>query len=158
MSKRELMARVWPNTVVDECNLKVNMAALRRALGDGPGTAKYIATVTGRGYRFTAPVQVVGSPANAPIRGVTSNHNLPIGTTRIFGRADAIGTVRRTLEDSRLVSIVGPGGIGKTTVALAVAENAVGSFKDGVWLVDLALLKDPEFAPNAIATAIGLAA
>ena len=57
VSKRELLSRAWPNTIVEEGNLKVNMAALRRALGDGPGAAKYIATVTGRGYRFIAPVQ-----------------------------------------------------------------------------------------------------
>lgn len=57
VSKRELLARVWPNAVVEEENLKVNMVALRRALGDEAGAAKYIATVTARGYRFVAPVQ-----------------------------------------------------------------------------------------------------
>ncbi|HJU40550.1 MAG TPA: transcriptional regulator, partial [Tahibacter sp.] len=56
VGKRELLARAWPNTVVEEANLKVNMAALRRVLGDGPGAAPYIATVVGRGYRFVAPV------------------------------------------------------------------------------------------------------
>src|SRR5262249_46945195 len=86
------------------------------------------------------------------------NHNLPIATTRIFGRADAIEAIQRDFAASRLVSIIGAGGIGKTTVALAVAERALGSNRDGVWLVDLAPLKDPALAPNAIATAIGLAA
>jgi predicted ATPase/DNA-binding winged helix-turn-helix (wHTH) protein len=161
LSKRELMARAWPNIIVDESNLKVNMAALRRALGDGVGGAEYIATVTGRGYRFIVPVQVSGvlsgfappSPAIA-----TRSHNLPIAATTVFGRADAIETIRRDLDASRLVSIVGAGGIGKTTVALAVAEHALGSNRDGVWLVDLAPLKDPALAPNAIATAVGLPA
>jgi DNA-binding winged helix-turn-helix (wHTH) protein len=63
VSKRELMARVWAGVVVDEGSLKVNMAALRRALGDDPAAAQYIATVTGRGYRFVASVQVSGSRA-----------------------------------------------------------------------------------------------
>ncbi|MDM0030113.1 ATP-binding protein [Variovorax saccharolyticus] len=160
VSKRELMARVWPDVVVDEGSLKVNMAALRRVLGDGVGTPQFIATVIGRGYRFVAPVQASGSASSMPLASATArpHHNLPTGTTRIFGRSDAIDTIRRELEISRLVSIIGAGGIGKTTVALAVAECALGSLKDGVWLVDLALLKDPALAPNAIATAIGLAA
>lgn len=159
VSKRELMARAWPNIIVDEGNLKVNMAALRRTLGDGPGAAKYIATVTGRGYQFTSPVQRHGSSGlAAPFRSPTPrNHNLPIATSTIFGRADTIDAIRRDLGESRLVSVVGAGGIGKTTVALAVAEHELKAFKDGVWLVDLALLKDPALTPNAIATALGLA-
>jgi predicted ATPase/DNA-binding winged helix-turn-helix (wHTH) protein len=159
VSKSELLSRVWPNTIVEEGNLKVNMAALRRALGEGPGAAQYIATVVGRGYRFVAPVRSLGSvgPSFDSNAASTRRHNLPTATTRIFGRADAIEAIRRDLDESRLVSIVGAGGIGKTTVALAVAEHAVGLFTDGVWLVDLALLKDPALAPNAIATAIGVA-
>ena len=159
VSKSELLSRVWPNTIVEEGNLKVNMAALRRALGDGPGAARYIATVVGRGYRFVGPVRSFGSAGSSfdSDAASTRRHNLPTGTTRIFGRADAIETIRRDLDESRLVSIVGAGGIGKTTVALAVAEHAVGLFTDGVWLVDLGLLKDPALTPNAIATAIGAA-
>jgi predicted ATPase/DNA-binding winged helix-turn-helix (wHTH) protein len=158
LSKRELMARVWPNIIVDEGNLKVNMAALRRALGDGQGTAKYIATVTGRGYRFTGAVQINGfSAASTSWTAAPRSHNLPTATSRIFGRADTIDAIRRDLDESRVVSLVGAGGIGKTTVALAVAERALAAFKDGVWLIDLAPLKDPVLTPNAIAKAIGLA-
>lgn len=159
VGKRELMARVWPDTVVDESNLKVNVAALRRALGDGgPDDARYIATVTGRGYQFIATVTTSASPELAllPTPATTRRHNLPTGTTRIVGRADAIEAIRRDFEVSRLVTIVGPGGIGKTTVAVAVAEQTLELFRDGVWLIDLALLKDPHLVPNAIAAAIGL--
>ena len=160
VSKRDLMARVWPNTIVDESNLKVNIAALRRVLGDGgPDDARYIATVTGRGYKLIAPVRpgpslAIASASSAP---TTRRHNLPTGTTRVIGRGDVIDAILRDFDISRLVSIVGPGGIGKTTVALAVAEHAVGSFPDGVWLVGLALIKDPNQIPGAIATAIGIA-
>ncbi|WP_416066581.1 ATP-binding protein [Rhizobium sp. ZK1] len=159
VNKSELMARVWPDVFVDDGNLKVNMAALRRALGDGIGAAQYIATVTGRGYRFIAPVAVNGLSGFAPSSTAAAirRHNLPIATTRVFGRADAIDDVIRDLEASRLVSVVGAGGIGKTTVALAVAEQKIGSFGDGVWLIDLAPLKDPSLVPFAIASAIGLA-
>ena len=158
VTKSELLARVWPDTAVDESNLKVNMGALRRALGETPDEARYIATVVGRGYRFCAPVRSFRSGAPSVEVAPSRPHNLPIGTTRIFGREGAINAIGRELREARLVSIVGPGGIGKTTVALAVAERAVASFRDGVWLIDLALLKDPDLVPNAIATTIGVVA
>lgn len=159
VSKRDLMSRVWPETVVDESNLKVNVAALRRTLGDGgPDDVRYVATVTGRGYRFIAPVVTSDSSQlpTAPPQPIARRHNLPTGTIRIVGRADTIDTIRRDFEVSRVVTISGPGGIGKTTVALAVAEHAIDSFRDGVWRVDLSLLKDAALLPNAIATVVGL--
>lgn len=159
VSKRELMARAWPEAAVDESNLKVNVAALRRVLGDsGSREAKYIATIAGRGYQFIASV-TEGYHAALPsplVMKTGRRHNLPIGPTRVVGRAEAIDTLRTDLATSRHVTIVGPGGIGKTTVALAVAEQALGDFVDGVWLVDLALVKDPNLAPNAIAAVLGL--
>src|SRR5262249_13546615 len=161
VSKSELLSRVWQETHVEEGNLKVNLVALRRVLGDGPGASQYIATVVGRGYRFVAPVQPSASASPSFNTNATAprSHNLPFGTTRIVGRAEAINAIRHELEASRLVSIVGPGGIGKTTVALAVAEQMTQAGpRDGIWLVDLAPLKDPALAPNAIATAIGLEA
>jgi len=86
----------------------------------------------------------------------TANSNLPTTTTRVVGRRESIELIIRNLKTARLVSIVGAGGIGKTTVALAVAEEAVASFKDGVWLVDFARLKESSLVPNAIAAATGL--
>jgi DNA-binding winged helix-turn-helix (wHTH) protein len=65
VDKRALISRVWPNTHVEEANLKVNVAGLRRALEDDPGTPRFIATVVGRGYRFIAPVRSTGEPAMA---------------------------------------------------------------------------------------------
>ena len=159
VSKGELISRVWPDTIVDDGNLKVNMAALRRALAEEPGAAQYIATVIGKGYRFVAQVRAFSqlAPQFEPGAALVRSHNLPTGTTRIFGRADAIDAIRRDLDESRLVSVVGAGGIGKTTVALAVAEQAVELFADGVWLVDLALQRDSAWVPNAIASALGVA-
>ncbi|MET0411942.1 MAG: winged helix-turn-helix domain-containing protein [Polyangiaceae bacterium] len=158
VGKRELIARAWPDAVVDEGNLKVTIAALRRTLGDsGSHEARYIATVTGRGYQFVAPVTRAFSPDQAsPSTPTARRHNLPLGKTRILGRAEAIDAIRSDFGTSRLVTIVGPGGIGKTTVALAVAEQTLGAFEDGVWLIDFGLLKDPKLAPHAVATAIGL--
>jgi len=150
VSKAELLSRVWPSTFVEEGNLKVNVAMLRRALGDGRQGARYIATVKGRGYRFVAPVQVAeqGPAARA--------HNLPIPATRVIGRADAVDAILSRFEETRLMTIVGAGGIGKTTVALAVAERMIGTVEHGVWFVDLAPLSDPALVPAAIARAIGL--
>jgi predicted ATPase/DNA-binding winged helix-turn-helix (wHTH) protein len=159
VSKSELLAEVWPGTSVDEGNLKVNMAALRRVIEAGPDAPQYIATVVGRGYRFVAPVQVAASvePEVEASTPLAPSHNLPIAAPRIFGRAQAIASIRRDLEQSPLVSIVGAGGIGKTTVALAVAEQAVEGFGEGAWLVDLATLTDADRIASAIAAALGLA-
>lgn len=160
VDKRELIGRVWPNLFVEESNLKVNMNALRRALGEGMGSPQYIATVIGRGYRFVGSVETLQLPdwATAPGAMLPAKHNLPTATNRIIGRQSAIEAIGLELRETRLVSIVGPGGIGKTTVALAVAEQNLGVPRDGIWLVDLSTLSDPELVANAIVTAIGLAA
>ena len=158
VTKRELLDQVCPETVVEAGNHKENITRLRRVLGEGPEAPKYIVTVVGRGYRFIGTVQT--RPLSADLHELPANpprtHNLPTGTAHIFGRAPAIEAICRELEVSRLVSIVGAGGIGKTTVALAVAEKALGAFKDGIWLVDLAVLKDPDLVPNAIAASVGV--
>ena len=158
IGKNELMARVWRDTFVEESNLKFQVGALRRALGDGRGGRRYIATSPGQGYRFVAPIGVAETPAPAapspdPIR---RNHNLPARLTRLIGRADAVRRIVGLIERHRLLTIVGPGGIGKTTVALAVAEALLSSYRDGAWLIDLAPLADPRLVPSALATVLGL--
>ncbi|RYE57952.1 MAG: transcriptional regulator, partial [Rhizobiaceae bacterium] len=158
ISKSELMASVWVGVTVEESNLKVNMAALRKALGDDAGAARFIATVTGRGYRFIAPVTRIRAAEVATLQSAPAepNHNLPITTGRVFGRSDTIRAIADDLGNSRLISVVGPGGIGKTTVALSVAETKMGDFPDGVWLVDLSPLSDQTLVASAIAAAIGM--
>lgn len=154
LTKRELMARAWPKTVVEEANLKVNMAALRRVLGEDPGAGQYIATVAGRGYRFIANVQPSESP-NFPSENSarkSSSHGLPIRTPRVLGRDSEIDAIRLELSGSQLVSVVGPGGIGKTTVAIAAARE----YGEGVAFIDLATISDCQFIPAVIASALGL--
>ena len=111
VGKDELMARVWPNVTVDELNLRVNVAALRKALGDGQANRRYVTNYPGRGYCFVAPVerQEPTAPSTPPNREVAA-HNLPPQSTRPIGRADAISALVRQLSEHRLVTVVGPGG------------------------------------------------
>jgi predicted ATPase/DNA-binding winged helix-turn-helix (wHTH) protein len=157
VGKTELMARVWPDTIVVEDNLTVHVAALRRALSDGIGGNRYLITIPGRGYCFVAPVTVEGVE-QWPLQpaGGRYAHNLPGFLMRLIGRR---GTTGRLIEQSpaqRLITIVGPGGIGKTSVALAVAEELVPKFEHGVWMVDLAPLRDPRLVPSALSAGLGL--
>ncbi|MEA2808857.1 MAG: hypothetical protein QOJ17_2998 [Rhodospirillaceae bacterium] len=158
VTKQHLMARAWPQTFVDDANLKIQVSALRRALGDGQGGHRYIATVSGQGYNFVAPVRaekpLLASPVAPAVRA--PKHNLPFAVTRMIGREEAAAALVSRLSQQRLVTVVGPGGIGKTTLALAVAEQIVAGYEDGVWLVDLAPLGDPRLVPSAVATALGL--
>jgi len=158
LGKSELVSRAWPETFVEESNLKVTVSAIRRALGDAATDISYIATVSGRGYRFVSPVQVSWDgekpvPAAAmPPRA----HNLPVSTTRLVGRSDAVKTALDVLAHSRLVTIVGPGGIGKTRLALAAADELTGASEHGIWFVDLARVSDAALVPTSIAAALGL--
>jgi predicted ATPase len=83
-------------------------------------------------------------------------HNLPFAVTRMIGREQAVTALVSRLSHERLVTVVGPGGIGKTTLALVVAERLIASYEHGVWLVDLAPLGDPRLVPSAVATVLGL--
>jgi predicted ATPase/DNA-binding winged helix-turn-helix (wHTH) protein len=157
VGKEELIARVWPQTFVEEANLKIQVSALRRALGDGQGGHRYIATVVGRGYNFVAPIRIEEPSRTRPAATLsTAKHNLPLAVTRIIGREQTVETLVSRLSRQRLVTVVGPGGIGKTTVALAVAERMVGGYEHGVWLVDLASLGDAHLVPSAVGTVLGL--
>ncbi len=151
--KDELVRKVWPDTFVEEGNLRVHLAVLRKALGDGRDGARYIVNVPGRGYQFVATVERL-LPATGPV-AVASDH-LPSSTHRIVGRADAINVLTAQLGERRFVSIVGPGGIGKTTVALAVAESAGPRYRDGVRFIDLATVADPHLVAAAAASSLGL--
>jgi predicted ATPase/DNA-binding winged helix-turn-helix (wHTH) protein len=159
VGKDQLMARVWPNTFVEESNLKFQVSALRRALSDGHDGHRYLATIPRRGYSFVAPFKLAEEPApSSPRVAVNSlSHNLPALMTRLIGRADDVGKLAAQLPQQPLITIVGPGGIGKTTVALDVAEGLLAAYKDGVWLIDLAPLADPRLVPSALAAVLGLA-
>ena len=158
VSKQDLIARAWPQTIVAESNLKIQVSALRRALGDGQGGHRYIVTVPGRGYSFVATVRLeepLRGPRPAPVAAAAA-HNLPFAVTRMIGRQEAVAALVSRLSHQRLLTILGPGGIGKSTVALALAERLIATRENGVWLIDLAPLADPRLVPSAVATVLGL--
>ena len=157
VGKEELRARAWPRTFVEEANLKVQVRALRRALGDGQGGHRYIVTVSGRGYNLVVPLSGEGAPQASlpPAAAPVGMHNLPLAATRMIGREEAVAALVSKFSSQRLVTIVGPGGVGKTKVALAVAERMIAGYDHGVWLVDLASLGDPGLVPSAVATVLG---
>jgi DNA-binding winged helix-turn-helix (wHTH) protein len=117
VGKDELIARAWPATFVDEANLKIQVSALRRALGDGQGDNRYIATVVGRGYNFVAPIREEEPSRASPSRTVApaAPHNLPFAATRMIGREETATALVARLSRQRLATVVGPGGIGKPT-------------------------------------------
>ena len=159
VSKDELIARVWPDTFVEEGNLRVHIATLRRALGDGQAGRRYVANIPGRGYRFVAPVSLSAEqePPAPPPAAATRTYDLPAPPARMLGRDDIVDSLISQLQPRRFITLVGPGGIGKTTVALAAADRSTASYRDGVRFVDLAPLTDPLLVPSALAFVLGLA-
>jgi predicted ATPase len=157
ISREQLIAHTWPDTVVDDGALRVHVAALRKALGDGRAGRRYVVNTPGRGYAFVAPVKREHtSPALASTNGAADAKDLPAPLTRIVGRDDVIAALATQLARRRLLTIVGPGGIGKTTVAVALADALCGSYKDGTWFVGLASLSDPDLVPSALSAALGI--
>jgi DNA-binding winged helix-turn-helix (wHTH) protein len=154
VSKDELIACIWPDTCVSESNLKVQIAALRRALGEGRRGERYVATVSGRGYRFVAPVKRQDAFHGQGETAAASEDNLVRGWIRLLGRDQIIDALIRELPARRFITNAGPGGIAKTTVALALANLLVGGYRNDVCLVELAALRDSHLVPSAIAAAL----
>ncbi len=155
ISKEELIAAVWPNTHVEEANLRVHVAALRKALGEDQDGARYIVNLSGRGYCFTAPVSRQISGDDTPL-SPRANSTLPAHFVRVIGRDGAIDALSDHLGRYRFVTVVGPGGIGKTTVAVATARKLADRYRHGVQFIDLAPLNDDQLVPSAFASALGL--
>jgi predicted ATPase/DNA-binding winged helix-turn-helix (wHTH) protein len=158
LTRKELISRVWPEVTVDEANLRVHVTGLRKALGDGRDDARYVVTVPGRGYCFVAPVTRSTAERSLPPAETPGAHllkNLPARLTRMVGRDGIVRALSAQLMMWRFVSIVGPGGIGKTTVAVSVAHMLAEGFNGAVFFIDLATLTDPELVPAAVASTLG---
>src|SRR6516165_5352841 len=95
------------------------------------------------------------SATDAPT-GMAEAGNLPALLTRVVGRDETVVALAAQLDRRRFLTVVGPGGIGKTTLAVAVADTVLGSYEDGVWLVGCASLADPDLIPSALGAALGV--
>ena len=143
VSQRELFARIWPDQAVDASILRVHITTLRKALGDKDDAGRYIANVPGRGYSFVAslsplpPVETAAGDSSAPPT------NLPLPLTEIIGRERELTELAEWLKSSRLVTLVGPGGVGKTRLAVELGRRLLDNHPAGIWLIDLVPLADP---------------
>ncbi|WP_256443060.1 MULTISPECIES: winged helix-turn-helix domain-containing protein [unclassified Bradyrhizobium] len=159
-SKEALIRRVWPDTFIEEANLRVHVAALRKSLGDQSGGLQYISTVSGRGYCFVAPVvRVEDMPADLVLEAEAipcTGSDLPRLLSRIIGREQCVENLSDQLLRHRFVTIVGPGGVGKTTVAIEVAARLVDDRRCQLCFVELAHLTDGRLISGTMASVLGL--
>jgi len=149
VTKDQLMAAVWPKLVVEDNNLQQQISVLRKLLGQ-----QAIATVPGRGYRFTLESRSAQPSPNRPL--ATATHNLPRWLTNFIGREDDLLEYARVLQQTRLLTLAGIGGSGKTRLAIKLAETLLPTFGDGVWLIDFSSLSEPHQVAMLIASVLGL--
>jgi len=155
VTKEELIAAAWPGTFVHESNLKVNMWNLRRALGDTKLNPRYLATIAGRGYMFVAGVETAIADF-AHLDLPASPDGAPPALQHIVGREMEIAEILDALHHERHLTLVGAGGIGKTTIAVAAARAYADRCPDGVCFVDLTAIDDVRLLPVAMVTALGI--
>lgn len=170
VSNSELLHAVWPGMMVEESNIQVQISAIRKVLGP-----EAIATIARRGYRFVRPLEPVGGRAETHVDAPAPQNLLPdavdlpsepaaLGqastfphrSPMLFGRTEEITAIGRVLTNHALLTICGPGGIGKTRLAAAVLESLPGHLRRRALWVDLAPLTDAELVPGSVATALGL--
>ncbi|MBB4170659.1 winged helix-turn-helix domain-containing protein [Rhizobium sp. BK538] len=158
VGKKELLDRVWPDVTVEEGSLRFHIANLRKALGDGQDNARYISTLSGRGYCFVAPIQrsSLGDDVPGEIASSFPKANLPGRLARMVGRADETAALSALLAEERFVTVVGTGGIGKTTVAVAAGHDLIRSFDGAVHFVDLGALGDPCQVAATVTSTLGV--
>lgn len=147
VSKQALIARVWPDRVVEDINLRVHIAALRRAFENGRCNRRYILNHPRQGYCFAVPV-------DGPVR--VERHNLPARLSPVIGRDKLLGRLLVDVPRQPLTTVTGAGGCGKTAVVLRVAELLLEHFEDGAWFIDLADVREPCQVAKKIAQALTL--
>jgi predicted ATPase/DNA-binding winged helix-turn-helix (wHTH) protein len=160
LSKDALMRRVWSGRIVEENALQSQISALRAAFGAERGL---IRTVSGRGYQFAGDIHLVPASPGEPVGAVPAQPastlpptNIPESVSELIGREEELSEILNLVAAHRLVTLTGAGGIGKTTVALALARELRPHFADGVWLAEFSGLADPTVMPATVAAAVGL--
>jgi predicted ATPase/DNA-binding winged helix-turn-helix (wHTH) protein len=156
IAKKELIDYVWHDVTVEEGSLRVHVAAIRKALGDGQFGNRYIANIKGRGYSFVGTVVSIAGGAESRDAKFPHQGRLPVRPITMIGRETAVSEVSNKLRNEQFVTLLGPGGIGKTTIALAVGRAAAAEFGEEVYFVDLESLTDPRHVAGALAASLGL--
>lgn len=156
VSKAELFAHVWPGYVVHEHNLKVNVGNLRRMLAACDPDTDYVATIAGRGYKFVAALDSITEAPSPPQVGSGRRHLAPPpNAPYLYGRDETLRQIADRLQQHGYVTIVGPGGAGKTSISTAAAQYCR-SAGQAVAFVDLSTLNDAQFVIPAMAAALGI--
>lgn len=164
VSHKSLLKQVWGenyNTEESDYLLHVYIGKLRRKIEANPANPHYIVTEIGAGYRFTTDSLLEESePAGGTSKptAVKLPGNLPTPLTSFVGRQSQINAVEELLRrpDLRLLTLTGPGGTGKTRLAVEVARQLQPTFSAGVFLVELAFVQDAQFVVGAISEALGV--
>jgi predicted ATPase/DNA-binding winged helix-turn-helix (wHTH) protein len=156
IAKKALIDHVWPDVTVEEGSLRVHVAAIRKALADGQFGNRYIANIKGRGYSFVGTVVSLGGGTESSNAKFRHQGRLPMRPIMMIGRETVVSEVSNKLRNEQFVTLLGPGGIGKTTIALALGRAAAEEFGGEVYFVDLESLTDPRRVAGAVATSLGL--
>ena len=161
VTKDELMERVWPGAVVEENTLQVHISAIRKALGTDRDMLK---TVPGRGYRLlgswtireekSAREPQAPEPERASVQSFQTN--VPVAAAALIGREATVQHLQDLLSAYRVVTLTGPGGIGKTVLAAEVARRLFPSLGRDVLFVELVSLTDPWLVAPRIASVLGI--
>ena len=152
---KEITQSVWPDTFVEENNLRVHLAAIRRVLRSGPSGGVSILNEPGRGYRLVGAVTpATVEAADATLSPRPRPLDPPLLLTEVIGRDEAIQEAVKLLRRHRLVTLVGPGGMGKTTVALSALARIKRDHGALVGFVDLTHCLQPSHVYNALARSL----
>ena len=153
LSKAELQDGLWPGTFVVEKNLTNLVSEIRDALGDDPVRPRFIRTVHRFGYAFREAASK-SRRVSAGRRADVRRHNLPVQLTNFIGRDREIAELLRLVASTRLLTLTGAGGCGKTRLALELAAHALNRFPDGLWVVELAALSDASLVTQTVASVL----
>jgi predicted ATPase/DNA-binding winged helix-turn-helix (wHTH) protein len=153
--KEELLDAVWGDRFVSESALTTRIKAVRQAVGDDGRRQSIIRTVHGKGYEFvaTAEEQQEDQTVVAPYASSTGS-SLAVPVQPLIGRETLLAQLGDMIGDGRLVTLVGPGGVGKTALAMELARTVGDQFGDGVHVVELVSVVDEDATAAALATAI----
>ena len=153
VTKEELFEAVWSGVVVVENTLHQHVRAIRKALGDQD---RLITTVSRRGYRFSGTVQEVAVDSWEASDELGRPPALPVQPTPLIGREDELAAIELLLRSHRCVTLLGPGGVGKTRLALEIAQRRIDGRVENVYLAELAAVTEGDNVAAAIATSVGL--